>query len=89
MQDIEEKIMRINPDIVFVEKSINREVLEFFSERAITVLSGLKKKDMMRIVQIAGIRNTVKNVWTIDKYKPSNIIGNIDLMHIKTFEKNT
>jgi hypothetical protein len=87
-EQLEEKIMKFNPDIVFVERTVNREILDFFSEKGITVISGLKKKDIAKIVQITGIRSTIKNVWTIDKYKPSHLVGTVDLMHTKKFDRN-
>lgn len=80
--------MRFNPDILFVEKTTSREIIDFFSERGIAVLSGLKKKDLQRIVQVANIRSTIKNVWAIEKYKPAHLIGTLDLMHIRRFERN-
>ena len=36
--------MRLNPDIIFVEKKINRELLKYFSEQKICVFNNLKRK---------------------------------------------
>ena len=38
--------MKLNPDIIFVEKHVSREMINFFSEKGITVISGLDKKFM-------------------------------------------
>lgn len=80
--------MRFNPDIVFVEKTINRQILDFLSHRGIAVIAGLKKQDIQKIVHISGMRSTIKNVWTVERYKPSRVVGSIDLMHIRKFDKN-
>lgn len=87
-EQLEECLMRFNPDILFVEKTTSREIIDFFSERGIAVLSGLKKKDLQRIVQVANIRSTIKNVWAIEKYKPAHLIGTLDLMHLRRFDRN-
>jgi hypothetical protein len=87
-EQLEERIMKFNPDIVLVEHTTSRELLNFFAEKGIAVISGLKKKDMQRIVQLTGIRSTIKNIWTMERYRPAHLIGSLDLMHIKSFEQN-
>lgn len=77
--------MKFNPDIVLVEHTTSRQLLNFFAEKGIAVISGLKKKDMQRIVHLAGVRNTVKNIWAIDRYRPAHLVGSLDLMHIRSF----
>ena len=60
--------MRLNPDIIFVEKKIHHEILKYFCEQKICVITNLKRKDMEKIAQIAGIRHTIKNILATDKY---------------------
>ena len=80
--------MKLNPDIIFVEKHVSREMINFFSEKGITVISGLDKKFMNQIMAFAGIRHPIKNIWNVDKLKPSNMIGTIDLMRLNKFQSN-
>lgn len=75
--------MKFNPDIILVEHTTSRQLLNFFAEKGIAVISGLKKKDMQRIVNLAGVRNTVKNIWAIDRHQPGHLVGALDLMHIR------
>ena len=62
--------MRLNPDIIFVEKVVNRELLNYFAENAVCVFSGFKKKDISRILKVCNIRKSIKSVWNISKNNP-------------------
>lgn len=78
--------MKLNPDIVFVEKSVSREILTYFAEKGISVICGLKKKELQKIVRLTGIRKTIKNIWNANRYNPHHLLGTLDLMYLKKFD---
>jgi hypothetical protein len=54
----------------------------------VSILNGLKKKELAKICTIAGIRNRIKNIWNVGKYQGNKYIGYLDRIRIKKIGKN-
>jgi hypothetical protein len=83
--------MRLNPDIIFIEKNISKELLRYFIDQKICVINGLKAKEIGRIAELSGIKNTIKNVLTTDRYEKERFLGELDAMSTlvkPTFREN-
>ena len=67
--------MRLNPDIIFIEKKIHNDILKSLCEQKICVINNLKRKDLEKISRLAGVKNTIKNILTSDRYEKERFIG--------------
>jgi ribosomal protein S4E len=72
--------MRMNPDIIFVEKSVSKDLLKFFCENKICVINGLTKGEMSKIAHISCAK-TIKNVLTVGR-ENGRFIGTLGSMKI-------
>lgn len=50
MKKILEKIVKLSPDIIFVEGNVNFQAIEYFQEKRICVVNKIKKKDLESIM---------------------------------------
>ena len=83
MKKILEKVVKLNPDIIFVGQTVSVYALEFFQSQRINVISKMRQKDLEAIQQLAGIRKIVKYIWQVEKHRPQNIIGKCDKIYFK------
>ena len=70
-----DKIIKLNLDVIFVEKTVSFAAFQYLQSNHIAVCSKVKMKDIEQIMKLTGIKKAVKNIWIMEKYKPQNIIG--------------
>jgi hypothetical protein len=55
-------------------------------ENRVCVISGLKRKQLEKVVRLSGVRRTIKNVWHMAKHRPAHLLGSFDAMHTRTYQ---
>ena len=87
MKKLLEKVVKINPDIIFVGQTVSVYALEFFQSQRINVISKMKQKDLEVIKKLAGIKKSVEQIWQIEKHKNHNIIGSCSKIFFKSIKE--
>lgn len=80
-----DKIKKIKPNIIFVEKSINGYIHDFLFKAGITSVQKIKLKLLNRLARFTRAK-IVENLRNIDPTKPKKVLGNCTKLYMKNFE---
>ena len=83
MKKILDKILRLHPDVIFVENHVHVYALEYLQANEIMVVSKVKQKTLSMVKELAGIKKSVKKIWRLEKYKTSQIMGKCERIYFK------
>ena len=75
IKKIVDKILNVKPDVIFVEKSINRLAQDLLSAAGITLICKVKPQLLSRIARCTRSR-IIHDLTKLDKLNPDRILGN-------------
>lgn len=78
------KIMKLRPDVILVEKSINRIAYEYFKEADIIVMIKVKHDLLKRIARVTKAK-IIKDLTQLDKLTEDKILGTCEKLYIKKY----
>ena len=84
IKKIIDRIMKLKPNIILIEKSINRIAYEYFKEADIIVLIKIKHNLIKRIARVTKA-TIIKDLSDLDKLPEDKILGTCDKFYIKKF----
>lgn len=79
-----DKIMKLRPDVILVEKSINRIALEHFKEKEIIIIVKIKHHLLKRIARVTKA-TILKDLNMLEKLSEDKILGSCENFEIKKF----
>ena len=87
IKKIVEKILRCKPNVIFVEKSINRIANDILTHMGVTMIHKIKPALLKRIARITRAK-IINNPNKLDKINSCNkIMGKCEKLYTKKFEK--
>lgn len=84
IKKIIDKIMKLKPNVILIEKSINRIAYEYFKEADIIIIIKIKHELLKRIARVTKA-TIIKNLSYLDKIPEDKLIGTCEKLYIKKF----
>jgi len=84
IRKIIDKIMKLKPNVILVEKSIHRIALEHFKEENIIIIVRIKHHLLKRIARVTKA-TIIKNLNMLEKLQEEKILGTCDKFDIRKF----
>ncbi|TMW63376.1 hypothetical protein Poli38472_002317 [Pythium oligandrum] len=84
MSILVEKISTLEPDVIFVERTVSRHAQELLRERGVAIVLNVKHDTLERIGRHTGAV-MLTSVDHVDKMNPADVIGTCRSFYVKSF----